>query len=233
MPRLVGKILALLSPALAVGVVCFMLFATGYSYLSMRGRAGPPEGNPDVAASESGWVSAYERWLHDYNHQEHWAHLGRDDGRRSPMEVLGWLSEVRYRPEDLERAFFSSRFTRVLDGLGYARFRHWRLYGEEGLAKKETALWLQEESLTLEYRGQPLSRYDVAFEGGTEELRAVTRPTLFETGYVLSQGRLFTLGVLGEDGWLKALKLDGYAPRKPSRPQALQGVLFSHGEEAL
>ena len=185
------------------------------------------------AESWSELVAAHERWVHDYNHQDHWAHLGREDGRRSPMEVLGWLSEVRYRPEDLERAFFSSRFTRVLDGLGYARFRHWRLYGEEGLAKKETALWLQEESLTLEYRGQPLSRYDVAFEGGTEELRAVTRPTLFETGYVLSQGRLFTLGVLGEDGWLKALKLDGYAPRKPSRPQALQGVLFSHGEEAL
>jgi putative transposase len=178
-------------------------------------------------------VDAHERWVHDYNHQDHWAHLGREDGRRSPMEVLGWLSEVRYRPEDLERAFFSSRFTRVLDGLGYARFRHWRLYGEEGLAKKETALWLQEESLTLEYRGQPLSRYDVAFEGGTEDLRAVTRATLFETGHVLSQGRLFTLGVLGEDGWLKALKLDGYAPRKPFRPQALQGVLFSHGEEAL
>jgi len=178
-------------------------------------------------------VDAHERWVEDYDHQDHWAHLGREDGRRSPMEVLGWLSEVRYRPEDLERAFFSSRFTRVLDGLGYARFRHWRLYGEEGLAKKETALWLQEESLTLEYRGQPLCRYDVAFEGGTEELRALTRPTLFETGYVLSQGRLFTLGVLGEDGWLKVLKLDGYAPRKPSRPQALQGVLFSHGEEAL
>jgi hypothetical protein len=178
-------------------------------------------------------VGAHERWVHDYNHQDHWAHLGREDGRRSPMEVLGWLSEVRYRPEDLERAFFSSRFTRVLDGLGYARFRHWRLYGEEGLAKKEAALWLQEESLTLEYRGQPLSRYEVALEGGTEELRAVARPTLFERGYVLSQGRLFPLGVLGKDGWLKALKLDGYAPRKPSRPQALQGVLFSHGEEAL
>jgi hypothetical protein len=49
-------------------------------------------------------------------------------------------------------------------------------------------LWLQEESLALEYRGQPLSRYDVAFEGRTEELRAVTRPTLFETGHVFSQG---------------------------------------------
>src|SRR5918994_483505 len=60
MPRLLGKILALLSPALALGIVYFMLFATGYSYVSMDKRAGPPEGNPEEAASESGWVSAYE-----------------------------------------------------------------------------------------------------------------------------------------------------------------------------
>jgi hypothetical protein len=59
-PAQVGKVLALVSPALAVGVVCFMLFATGYSYASMDKRAGPPEGNLDEAASESGWVSAYE-----------------------------------------------------------------------------------------------------------------------------------------------------------------------------
>jgi len=59
-PAQAGKVLALVSPALAVGVVCFMLFATGYSYVSMEGRVGPPEGNPDEAASESGWVSAYE-----------------------------------------------------------------------------------------------------------------------------------------------------------------------------
>ena len=36
-----------------------MLFATGYSYVSMEKRAGP-EGDPLEAASESGWVSAYE-----------------------------------------------------------------------------------------------------------------------------------------------------------------------------
>jgi uncharacterized membrane protein len=55
----VGKILALVSPALAVGVVGLTLFATGYSYVSMEERAGP-EGEPVEAASESGWVSAYE-----------------------------------------------------------------------------------------------------------------------------------------------------------------------------
>ena len=36
-----------------------MLFATGYSYVSMEEGAGP-EGDPLEAASESGWVSAYE-----------------------------------------------------------------------------------------------------------------------------------------------------------------------------
>jgi hypothetical protein len=55
----VGKVLALVSPALAVGVVCLMLFATGYSYVSMEARV-DPEGEPVEAASESGWVSAYE-----------------------------------------------------------------------------------------------------------------------------------------------------------------------------
>jgi hypothetical protein len=59
-PAKVGKVLALVSPALAVGVVCFLLFATGYSQVSMEERAGPPEGNPEEAASQSGWVSAYE-----------------------------------------------------------------------------------------------------------------------------------------------------------------------------
>jgi hypothetical protein len=54
---------------------------------------------------------------------------------------------VRYREEDLQRAFFSSRFTRKLDLLGYARFRHWRLYGEEALAGNEAALWLEPETL--------------------------------------------------------------------------------------
>ena len=55
----VGKVLALVSPALAVGVVCFMLFATGYSQVSMEERAGS-EGDPVEGASESGWMSAYE-----------------------------------------------------------------------------------------------------------------------------------------------------------------------------
>ncbi|MCA1837519.1 MAG: helix-turn-helix domain-containing protein, partial [Actinobacteria bacterium] len=67
-------------------------------------------------------VAAHDRWVQDYSEQSHWAHRERTDGRRSPQEVLGWVTGVRYREEDLERAFFSSRFSRKLDWAGYATF---------------------------------------------------------------------------------------------------------------
>jgi hypothetical protein len=42
------------------------------------------------------------------------------------LEVLGSLKLLRHHPEDLERAFFSTRFVRRLDVLGYACLKHWR-----------------------------------------------------------------------------------------------------------
>ncbi len=66
-------------------------------------------------------VEAHDGWVESYNTQKHWAHRERKDARRSPAEVLGFLTGVRHRPEDLQRAFFSTRFVRVLDASGYAR----------------------------------------------------------------------------------------------------------------
>ncbi len=181
---------------------------------------GKAESWPELAA-------AYSRWVEDYNAQPHWAHRERADGRRSPEEVLGWLTGVRYRHEDLERAFFSTRFSRVLDSLGYARFQDWRLYGEEGLAKREAAVWLQPGSLTVEFGGEPLSRFDVELAVGTGKLRAVGRPRLFETSHAPPQLRLFALD---EAGWIKALKLEGYTPRAPRRRRMLQQALFPYAD---
>jgi hypothetical protein len=134
--------------------------------------------------------------------------------------------------EGLKHAFFSARFVRVLDSLGYTRFRHWRVYGEEALAGREAALCLAAESLTVEHAGETLSRYEVKVEAATGELRSVARARLLENSHWLnrSQRRLFALDALGEGGWLKALKLDGYAPRVPRRPQALQQALFPYAE---
>ena len=182
-----------------------------------------------------GLLQAHDHFMEDYNVQSHWAHRERKDGKLSPREVLGWLTEVRHHPEDLRRAFFSTRFARRMDGLGYVTFRRWRLYGEEGLAGSVAALWLGAADLTIEYDGQPLSRYDVERQQDNSEaggLRTVTRPTLFETSHLRSwpQPKLFELNVLGESGWLKVLKLDEYAPRRPRKPLALQQVLFAYTE---
>ena len=46
---------------------------------------------------------------------------------------------------------------------------------------------------------------------------------------VVPQLRLFDLGeVLGEEGWMRFVKLDEYAPRRPRRPDGLQQALFPY-----
>lgn len=52
---------------------------------------------------------------------------------------------------------------------------------------------------------------------------------LFGTAIALAQPRLFGLGFLGEGGWLKALKLESYAPSK-ARLGSLQQSLFPYHE---
>lgn len=176
-------------------------------------------------------VEIHGRWMSDYNSQRHWAHEGREDGRHSPEAVLGfYTATLRYHPEDLRRAFFSVRFSRVLDSLGYARLMHWRILGHEGLAKRDVALWLGGDVLSVEYAGEALSRYEVEYQPGSGSMAGklirVRHPELFETAHLLPQPRLFGLEILGE-GWLKALRLQGYAARG-SRPDGLrQMALFS------
>lgn len=184
----------------------------------------------------AGLLEEHDRWMYDYNVQEHYAHQHRKEGKRSPSEVLSWVRTPRYQEEDLARAFFSARYTRTLDDLGYLILQRFRLYAEEGLAGTEVAVWVAEDSLTVEYGGEALCRYEVECEpangvSSVGRLRSVKAHTLFETSIIVAQLRLFDLGeVLGEEGWMKVLKLDEYAPRQPRRPDELQQVLFPYTE---
>ena len=88
------------------------------------------------------------------------------------------------------------------------------------------------KSLMLEHAGETLSRYKVEFLPGSNKLREVRKPSLFETPHRRNgpQGRLFGLDKVLGDGWLKAPELEEYAPRMPRRPQALQQALFPYLE---
>ena len=107
--------------------------------------------------------------------------------------------------------------------------KHWRVYAEEGLASCEVAVWLGDGEMALEYGGRTLSRYDVSLSRGAR-LESVTNPRLFASPYETGQPKLFALSALGEGGWLKAMRLKGYAPRSPGRPKALQQALFRYAE---
>jgi hypothetical protein len=102
--------------------------------------------------------------------------------------------------------------------------------GAGGYTGSQAELWLLAQTLTLEHAGEALSRYEVEHAPGAGRLQAVRRPALFETSRVLTQPRLFRLDALGEEGWLKVLRLEEYAPQRPRGALALQQALFSYTE---
>ena len=58
-----------------------------------------------------------------------------------PAAVLGWVQGAWCDPADLDRLFRLRAHARLTAG-GYVRFRHWRLYGERGLAGERAAVWV-------------------------------------------------------------------------------------------
>jgi hypothetical protein len=94
-------------------------------------------------AKATGWaelLAVHDQWVGDCNYQSHWAHQEHTDGRRTPRDVLGGVSGREIAPEELHRLFYRTRFGRKLDKPGYVRFRHWRVYGEHGLASEDAAV---------------------------------------------------------------------------------------------
>jgi len=165
------------------------------------------------ATSWAELVQVHETWVHDFNHQDHWAHRQRQDGRQSPAEVLSWVRGRIWDAPELHRIFYTVRFDRVLDRAGYVRFRHWRLYAEDGLAREAVMVWLYADRLTVAYADQPLAYYRVRYAADGYTLEEVAEPELLATDFRSPQ---LSLWVLSEDEWLKILQVA--RPRRRPRP---------------
>ena len=63
-----------------------------------------------VATSWEQALSAYHKWMRDYNAQRHWADEKREDGCHNPAEVIGWHKGTMY-PESI-----LDRINKVADG---------------------------------------------------------------------------------------------------------------------
>jgi transposase InsO family protein len=168
--------------------------------------------------------AAHDRWVGEYNHQLHWAHRYRDDGRDTPAEVLDWVYGTVWEPTTLQRVFHSTRFLRRLDTSGYVRFRHWRLYSEPGLARRSAVVWLYKEQLTISYETTELAHYTVEYAPDAKQIRDVTNAQVYTTRYQSPQLRLWQFG---DEDWLKILRLPRHVRRRRIRPPIVQEHLFT------
>jgi transposase len=97
--------------------------------------------------------------IHDYNRLPHWAHHRRNDGKRSPLAVLGNARGKSVEPADLERAFAQRYCQRTTDARGFVRIGRWKIYVEEGLPRVPIQLSHWDGQLRAEYQSQILTEY--------------------------------------------------------------------------
>jgi putative transposase len=182
------------------------------------------------ATSWSDLKAAHDRWVVDFNYQSHWAHRERGDGRHSPAEVLGWVSGRQFSPTALHRAFYTTRFGRRLNRTGYLRFRHWRVYGERGLAGEQIAVWLYGEQLTVTFADEVLAQYRVKYQPDERQFTDIVEEELFETPYCSPQ---LSIWERDELEWLTVIRMPAYTTRQRHHPaDVTQLYLFPEEEFA-
>jgi transposase len=183
------------------------------------------------ATSWDAFCTVHARFIADYNHQEHFAHQDRADGKRTPAEVLSWV-HGRFVPiPTLSQLFELLYGRRTVDRSGYIRYQRWRLYGDEGLVGERASVWLMKEMLTITFADEPMAQYTVTYgpDGRTFQDLAEVRPFTPHPLSHLPQQRLFDDEAMRAIEWRKVLRLPAYAPRKPlvTMPALLQLRLFA------
>jgi hypothetical protein len=175
-------------------------------------------------------LAAHEKWMRDYNFQKHMAHEKREDGCHSPAAVLGWVKGMQPELDVVYRAFSAICETRTLNRAGYAKFRNFLLYGEQALAGKKTRVHIFQDTLTLEYGEQPLSRYSVEWQPDDKHLLRVGNPRLYEHPY---QSPQLSLWEPGQIEWHVIIRCNPPVRRhqRKGRVLVIQLPLFSDGTQ--
>jgi hypothetical protein len=113
----------------------------------------------------------------------------------------------------LSRALYATQFTRHLDRHGYIRFKHWRFFGEDGLAGSEVSVWVYEDTLKIEYQATTLSLYSVHLSPD-QQITEVKNSRRLETHFRSPQ---LDLWQVSDTEWLLALRRpEPVARKKPS-----------------
>jgi hypothetical protein len=153
----------------------------------------------------------HKTWWTNYNLEHHYGHRTRQDGRHSPSEVLRGVLGRTFPEEVLSRALYATQFTRQIDRHGFVKFKHWRLYGELGLAGEDVSVWVYEGNLKVEYQATALALYELSIEKDTGKIAKVTSARRLETHFRSAQ---LDLWQISDTEWLLALRRPEPAARK-------------------
>ncbi len=146
---------------------------------------------------------AHQTWWHNYNSEHHYAHRERQDGRHSPEAVLRGMLGRTIPEEVLSRALYATQFTRQIDKHGYVRFKHWKFYGDHGLAGSEVSVWVYEDTLKVEHQATTLSLYSVRLSPDQRQITSVSNAHRLVTHFRSPQ---LDLWQLSDTEWLLALR---------------------------
>jgi transposase len=145
-------------------------------------------------------------------------------------ELYGLEKPKRGPKEKKEMPFYSKKrheiWTVDIRYIGHNVTEENNLYAISVLENHSRALLASSIS-----RGKDLTAYLSVLHSAVSRLREVKGPRLFTTRYAPLQLRLFELSdALGETGWLKALRMDEYAPRLSRAQGSAQQTLFPYAE---
>ena len=161
---------------------------------------------------------AHAAFIETFHTTPHGAHRRRDDGCRTPVEVLGWLKGRVVDPKRLRQLFGRSHFLRMVNRYGYVSVQRFYIYAESGLSRQRVAIWIYEGELTIEYQQTLLARYQCDYDRKQEQLHALSQPILYTTAFRSPQLELIELD---DEQWRKFLQRPAH--NSPKQRIAMDG----------
>jgi transposase InsO family protein len=132
-------------------------------------------------------------FVETFNTTPHWAHQDREDGMRTPAEVLGWMRGRLLEPGQLARVLRQMQRERTVNRAGYVSIQRFYVYAERGLSRQRISIWLYDGRLHIAHREALLARYTYRYDRAAKRLRAIEHPQLYQTVYASPQLELFEL----------------------------------------
>jgi hypothetical protein len=121
-------------------------------------------------------VEFHRELIRDHNRLPHWAHHRRNDGKHSPLAVLGEAKGEQIDPADLQRAFGQRYSQRMTDARGFVKIGRWKIYVEEGLPRVPIQLSYWDGRLRTEYQSQILTEYQCKWGKKSARPTAISQP---------------------------------------------------------